>query len=67
VGTGMISRGEVGLIVAGIGLSSGVISQEIFSVMAIMVLVTTMVTPPMLRATFRAEYGNDANDQAAGD
>jgi len=67
VGTGMISRGEVGLIVAGIGLSSGVISQEIFSVMAIMVLVTTMVTPPMLRATFRAESGNDANDQAAGD
>jgi len=55
VGVGMISRGEVGLIVAGIGLSTGVIDRDIFSVMAIMVLVTTMVTPPLLRASFRLE------------
>lgn len=52
-GTGMISRGEVGLIVANIGLAYGVINQEIFSTMAIMVLVTTMVTPPLLRGTFK--------------
>jgi Kef-type K+ transport system membrane component KefB len=48
----MISRGEVGLIVAGVGLASGVIDQEIFSIMVIMVLVTTMVTPLLLRQVF---------------
>jgi Kef-type K+ transport system membrane component KefB len=52
VGIGMISRGEVGLIVAGVGLASGVIDQEIFSLMVIMVLVTTMITPLLLRSVF---------------
>ncbi len=52
VGVGMISRGEVGLIVAGVGLASGIINQEIFSIMVIMVLVTTMVTPLLLRLVF---------------
>ncbi|NOT62335.1 MAG: hypothetical protein HOP19_19175, partial [Acidobacteria bacterium] len=49
---GMVSRGEVGLIVAGVGLASNVINQEVFSIMVIMVLVTTMVTPLLLRLTF---------------
>ncbi len=52
VGVGMISRGEVGLIVAGVGLAGGVIDQEIFSIMVIMVLVTTMITPLLLRLVF---------------
>jgi len=52
VGVGMISRGEVGLIVAGVGLASGVINQEVFSIMVIMVLVTTMITPLLLRLVF---------------
>lgn len=52
VGVGMISRGEVGLIVAGVGLASGVINPEIFSMMVLMVLVTTMVTPLLLRLVF---------------
>jgi Kef-type K+ transport system membrane component KefB len=52
VGIGMISRGEVGLIVAGVGLASGVINQEIFSMMVIMVLFTTMITPLLLRWAF---------------
>jgi Kef-type K+ transport system membrane component KefB len=52
VGVGMISRGEVGLIVAGVGLSNGVINQQIFSIMVIMVLVTTMVTSLLLRLVF---------------
>src|SRR6266542_395856 len=52
VGVGMISRGEVGLIVAGVGLASGVIDKEIFSIMVIMVLVTTMITPLLLRLVF---------------
>ena len=52
VGAGMISRGEVGLIVAGYGLANGLIAQPVFSASVIMVLVTTMVTPPLLRLTF---------------
>jgi Kef-type K+ transport system membrane component KefB len=52
VGVGMISRGEVGLIVAGYGLASGVIEREVFSTMVVMVLATTLVTPVLLRRVF---------------
>ena len=57
VGAGMISRGEVGLIVAGYGLANGLIDREVFSASVIMVLVTTMVTPPMLRLLFPRRHG----------
>jgi len=53
MGIGMVSRGEVGLIVAKVGLDQGLLSAEIFSAIVGMVLVTTLVTPPMLRAAFR--------------
>jgi len=52
VGVGMISRGEVGLIVAGYGLSNGLIDTQVFSASVIVVLATTMVTPPLLRFVF---------------
>jgi Kef-type K+ transport system membrane component KefB len=57
VGIGMIPRGEVGLIFAniGLGLSVGgqrIISPETFSAIVVMVMVTTMVTPPALRWSF---------------
>jgi Kef-type K+ transport system membrane component KefB len=52
VGVGMISRGEVGLIVAGYGLANGLITSEVFSASVIMVLATTMVTPPLMRLVF---------------
>jgi Kef-type K+ transport system membrane component KefB len=52
VGVGMISRGEVGLIVAGYGLANGLIGIDVFSAAVITVLVTTMVTPPLLRLVF---------------
>jgi Kef-type K+ transport system membrane component KefB len=48
----MISRGEVGLIVAGYGLSHGVIAQDVFSAAVLMVLATTMITPPLLRLAY---------------
>ena len=61
VGVGMISRGEVGLIVAGYGLANGLIGQPVFSASVIMVLVTTMVTPPLLRSAFpRRPFPGDA-------
>ncbi len=52
VGVGMISRGEVGLIVAGYGLTNGIIGRDVFSASVVMVLATTMVTPPLLKLTF---------------
>ena len=55
VGIGMISRGEVGLIVAGIGVSSGVLSSNIYTTVIIMVAVTTLITPVWLKKSYRKE------------
>lgn len=52
VGVGMISRGEVGLIVASVGVSAGLIKTELFSIVTLIVLVTTLITPPLLRQAF---------------
>ena len=52
VGIGMAPRGEVGLIVASLGLSLGAIPLEIFSVVVIMSILTTLVAPPVLRALY---------------
>ena len=49
IGIAMIPRGEVALIFAGIGKSLGVISDTIFSALIIMVIITTLITPPALR------------------
>ena len=54
VGIGMIPRGEVGLIFAGIGLTltiggERIIDEAVFSAVVIMVIVTTMITPPALK------------------
>lgn len=55
IGIGMVSRGEVGLIIAKIGLDSGYLSAEIFSSIIGMILITTLVTPPLLRFVFSAK------------
>jgi Kef-type K+ transport system membrane component KefB len=52
IGVGMISRGEVGLIIAAIGVSSGVLLPEVFTVVVFVVLVTTIITPPLVRWSF---------------
>jgi len=52
VGVGMISRGEVGLIVAGIGVQQGIISQDVFSMVVVLVLLTTLITPLLLKQVF---------------
>ena len=53
VGWGMVPRGEVGLIFATIGRSLGVVSDEVFSVIIIMVIFTTLLTPPILTFLLR--------------
>ncbi len=55
VGVGMVPRGEVGLIVASLGLTLGVISTDLFGVVVVMTLVTTVVTPPVLGPLVRRE------------
>lgn len=52
LGAGMISRGEVGLIVANVGIVEGFLLDNEFSAIVMMVLVTTLVTPPILRGLF---------------
>lgn len=49
IGIGMIPRGEVGLIFARIGLSAGILSAGLYSSVALMVVMTTFITPPLLR------------------
>ena len=55
VGIGMISRGEVGLIVAGVGVTAGVLTSEVYSTIIIMVVVTTIITPIWLKIEYRKE------------
>ena len=55
VGIGMISRGEVGLIVAGVGVSSGALSNDIYTAVIIMVAATTIITPIWLKIAYKKE------------
>ncbi len=48
IGVGMVPRGEVGMIVASIGLGTGAISSNLYSIVIFMVVVTTLLTPPVL-------------------
>ncbi len=52
IGAGMVPRGEVALIIAGLGLSNGYLSQEIFGIGIMMTLITTVMAPPTLIALF---------------
>lgn len=52
IGAGMVPRGEVALIIAGIGLSAGFLTQEIFGIGIMMTLITTVVAPPALVGLF---------------
>jgi Kef-type K+ transport system membrane component KefB len=56
VGLGMVPRGEVGIIVAGIGATAGVVDGDLFAVIVGMSIATTLLIPPLLRRAFaRAE------------
>jgi Kef-type K+ transport system membrane component KefB len=57
VALGMLPRGEVALIVAGIGLTSGVIGQDVFGVAIVMTVVTTVLAPVFLIPAFKGGSG----------
>lgn len=52
LGAGMVSRGEVGLIVATLGMNEGYVQASVFSAVVGMVIITTLITPPLLRGLF---------------
>ncbi len=52
VGAGMVSRGEVALVLAGSGLAGGVLDQTTYSIIIGVVLATTLLTPALLRIVF---------------
>jgi Kef-type K+ transport system membrane component KefB len=55
VGIGMVSRGEVGLIVAGVGVSSGALTNDIYTAVIIMVAATTIITPVWLKFAYQSQ------------
>ena len=55
IGIGMIPRGEVGLVFAGIGAASGVLDKPLQAAIIIMVILTTFIAPPLLRFAFKTE------------
>jgi Kef-type K+ transport system membrane component KefB len=55
VGVGMISRGEVGLIIAGVGVSAGVLATDTYTSIIIMVAATTIITPIWLKIVYKKE------------
>lgn len=52
VGVGMVSRGEVALITASIGLQTGLITSSLFSIVILISLVTTLITPLLLKLVY---------------
>jgi Kef-type K+ transport system membrane component KefB len=67
VGMGMVPRGEVGLIFAQIGLLGGILTQDVFSAILIMVIGTTLITPPLLKPLFRRSGTEDPGLAARAD
>jgi Kef-type K+ transport system membrane component KefB len=55
LGVCMISRGEVGLIIASLGLSSGLLDDDLFQPLFVVILLTTVMTPPLVRWVFREQ------------
>ena len=53
IGAGMVPRGEVGMVVAQIGLSMGVVPTRIYGVVVFMAVVTTIIAPPLLNLSYR--------------
>lgn len=56
IGFGMAPRGEVGIIVAAIGLASGAMSQDLYAVVVLMSVITTIIAPPIISKLFRQKY-----------
>ena len=65
IGVGMVPRGEVGIIVAGIGATAGVVSDSLFTVIVGMSIATTLMAPPLLKRVL-GRGGGEPPDEGAG-
>jgi Kef-type K+ transport system membrane component KefB len=63
VGVGMIPRGEVGIVVAQIGLTLGVMAQSVYDIIVFMSVATTLVAPPLLKMAFRGVAPGRADEE----
>lgn len=63
VGVGMIPRGEVGIVVAQIGLSLAVVGDEVYGVVLAMAVITTLVAPPFIKLAFAGEQASIKSDR----
>lgn len=59
IGVGMVPRGEVGIVVAQIGLGLGVISGQFFASVLFMAVATTLIAPPFIKVFFAEDKNND--------
>jgi len=63
IGYGMVARGEVALIILGIGLSASILNNEVYSTLVIVVLATIIISPTLLRID---AHQNSRSKTAAG-
>jgi Kef-type K+ transport system membrane component KefB len=54
IGVGMIPRGEVGMVVGQLGLTLGILSNEIYDIIVFMAIATTLIAPPLIKVAFRS-------------
>ncbi len=62
VGVGMVPRGEVGIVVAQIGLGLGVISGHFFASVLFMAVATTLIAPPLIKLLYLEDKDNDGTE-----
>jgi Kef-type K+ transport system membrane component KefB len=62
IGVGMIPRGEVGLVFAGVGSASGALSESTTAAIIMMVILTTFIAPPLLRLVFQEPMAAQSSD-----
>jgi len=64
IGVGMIPRGEVGIVVAQIGLSLAAVTDAMYAVVLFMAVATTLIAPPLIKLAFAGEQSTDSTDAA---
>jgi Kef-type K+ transport system membrane component KefB len=63
IGVGMIPRGEVGMVVAQIGLNMNVMSESVYGIIVFMSVATTLVAPPLLKLAFKGEAPSSSQER----
>jgi Kef-type K+ transport system membrane component KefB len=64
IGVGMMSRGEVALVIASAGLAAGIVEEKLFSAAIVMTLVTTILTPIVLKFMYREQTASERSIEA---